>query len=175
MPPLQCERIFRSPGIENLDELLSGRIIVPGAVLPHDLKQMIHGFTPLAFRVKRDGELEPGIPIPRIGGDSLFQTFDIRFRPRLLREVQRRLCAAIALRSLLRGWNQSERLLRSIQIPGLNIAFRKPPDCVRILRIGLQNCRELRRCACNVARGERRLRLFDASLAARIRRPSRAR
>ena len=131
MPPLQRERIFRPPGFEELNQLLSGRIVVPGAVLPHDLKQMIHGFAPLASRVKREGELEPGLPILGIGGDSLFQAFDIRFRPRLLREVQRRLCAAIALGSLLRGWNQSERLLRSIQIPGLNIAFRKPRDRAR--------------------------------------------
>ena len=105
-------------------------------------------------------------PSPADQRRRLVPGLGVGLRPRLFREIKRRLCAAIAVHGLFRGRDKTERLLRPGQIPGLNIAFRQPPNGVHVLRIGLQDRCELRRRAADIARGESGLRVFEASLAA---------
>src|SRR4051812_64321 len=55
---LDRRRIGKAPGFEELDELLARAVVVPFAVAPDDLEQMLRGVLALAFGIQRDREIE---------------------------------------------------------------------------------------------------------------------
>src|SRR5438105_13147090 len=71
--PVDRRFVGRSPGFEQLHELLARAIVVPLAIAPHDLEQMVERLLALSLRVERDREIEARLMVERSGGDLLFQ------------------------------------------------------------------------------------------------------
>src|SRR4051794_18903786 len=58
-PPRLGGGVVKAPGLEELQQLLARRLVVPGAVAPDRLQQRVHRLVALAGRVERDGEVDP--------------------------------------------------------------------------------------------------------------------
>src|SRR5262252_2646087 len=82
--------VGRTPGVEQLDQLLAGAVVVPFAVAPDDLQQVIERLLALALGVQRDRQVEARLVVARIGGDLLLQLADRPERGGLLGELERR-------------------------------------------------------------------------------------
>src|SRR5688572_25006489 len=65
--------VGRTPGFEELHELLARAVVVPLAVAPHDRDQVVDRFRALALAVERDREVEARLVVERIGVDLLLQ------------------------------------------------------------------------------------------------------
>src|SRR5262249_49191633 len=81
--------VGRPPRLETLEELLARAIIIPFAVAPHDLDQLIDRLLPAVLAVERDREVEAGLMVERAGGDLLLELGDRADRLRLLGELER--------------------------------------------------------------------------------------
>ena len=55
------------PGIEQLHKLLARRIVVPGAILDDQRQQLFERAVAIALGVQRQGEIEAGLCVLRIG------------------------------------------------------------------------------------------------------------
>src|ERR1700756_3151552 len=55
--------VGRPPGVEKLDELLAGTVVIPLAVPLDDADQMIERLLPAAFAVEREREVKAGLVI----------------------------------------------------------------------------------------------------------------
>src|SRR5215203_2600156 len=69
-PPEKRHLIGRPPRLEELDELLAGAVVVPIAVAPHDLDELVDRLLALAASVEREREIEAGLMVERIRLDS---------------------------------------------------------------------------------------------------------
>src|SRR5215510_1032925 len=61
--------VGRTPGLEELDQLLARAVVVPLAVALDDLDEVVDRLLAAALAVQRDGEVEPGLMVARIGRD----------------------------------------------------------------------------------------------------------
>src|SRR5271169_5828731 len=68
--------VGRAPGIEELNELLAGAVIIPFTVALDDGDQVLERVVPLALAVEREREIEARLMIERIGGDLLLKLGD---------------------------------------------------------------------------------------------------
>jgi len=57
----------RPDGVENLDQLLARRILVPGAVAPHQFEQFLDGGLGAALAVEGDGQIETRLMVVGVG------------------------------------------------------------------------------------------------------------
>src|SRR4029450_10967399 len=71
LPP-SCDRVLvrRTPGLEELNELLARAVLVPTAVPAHNFKKLVDRFLALAPGVETERQIEPGLVRARGG----FQT-----------------------------------------------------------------------------------------------------
>src|SRR5918994_5976558 len=67
LPP-SCDRVLvrRTPGLEELNELLARAVLVPTAVAAYNFKKLVHGFLALAAGVETERQIESGLMIDRI-------------------------------------------------------------------------------------------------------------
>src|SRR5690606_34165 len=102
-PSLDRMRVLRSPGVKELDELLTRSLVVPVAIAAVDLQQMIHCTRLVATSREGKREIKPGLVIVRIGADFGLELSDIAASTSLLCQLQRRYDARhIARLSLVR-------------------------------------------------------------------------
>src|SRR5262252_5623273 len=76
--------VGRTPGLEELDELLARAVVVPFAVALHDFEQIVDRLLPAALAVQGDGEIEARLMVERIGRDLLLELRDRSHRLGLL-------------------------------------------------------------------------------------------
>src|ERR1700731_2982978 len=69
-----------APGLEELNKLLTGTVIVPFAVAAHDLDQMVERLLPTVIAVQRYCKIKARLMIERVCDDFLFQLGD---RPKM--------------------------------------------------------------------------------------------
>ncbi len=86
----QRRRIGRTPGVEELHELLASAVFVPFAVALDDRVEMIGGLAALVLCVEGCGKLEARLMIERIGVYLLLQFVSRSNRLRLLGKLQSR-------------------------------------------------------------------------------------
>src|SRR5215217_1786708 len=72
-PPRDRHLIHRAPGLEELDELFSGRFVVPAALAAHDLDELVDRLLALAAGVQGNGQIEARLVVAGVGGDLLLQ------------------------------------------------------------------------------------------------------
>src|SRR5690606_25480534 len=58
--------VGRTPGLEELHQLLAGLVILPTAVQPENVKKQVGGVLALVLGVQEQGELEAGVVVLRI-------------------------------------------------------------------------------------------------------------
>src|SRR2546425_10095541 len=90
LAPVDGRLVGRPPRLEELYELLARAVVVPFAIAPDDLEEMVARFGAAPLAVQGDREIEPRLMIERIGGDLLFQFAERTHRFRLLGEFERR-------------------------------------------------------------------------------------
>src|ERR1700716_2150908 len=119
LAPRDRRFVGRTPGLEQLHELLAGAIVVPLAVAADDLDQVVERLGALAFGIEREREVEPRLVIERIGGNLLLQLGDRAEGGSLLGQLDRgadrrhRRVVALGLR------HHRERLLGLVDRAGL--------------------------------------------------------
>src|SRR5215831_4792268 len=59
--------VGRTPGLEELNQLLARAVVVPFAIALDDLQQVIDGLLPLPLAVQREREIEARLMVERIG------------------------------------------------------------------------------------------------------------
>src|SRR5258706_12541174 len=62
-------RVFRPPGFEQLDQLLSGRLVVPAPVTPEQLQEMLECARLVVAGGEREREVKATLVVGRIGRD----------------------------------------------------------------------------------------------------------
>ena len=67
-----------------MHQLFARAVIVPFAVAPDDLDQLLHGFLAFARGIERDREIDARLVIGRVRRDLLFEFIDRTGRLRLL-------------------------------------------------------------------------------------------
>src|SRR5689334_20104387 len=72
-PPRDGERVGRAHRFEELHQLLAPSLLVPGAVAPHQLEQLVDRRLALAGGEQRRRQIEPRLVVLRIGGEALPQ------------------------------------------------------------------------------------------------------
>src|ERR1700683_1797495 len=89
-PPAALDRglVGRPPGIEELNELLAGAVVVPFAVAPDDGDQILERLLPAALAVEREREVEARLVVERIGRHLLLELSDRPERLGLLGQLQ---------------------------------------------------------------------------------------
>src|SRR5688572_27463689 len=92
-PAALCRRpgILQADHLEQLQQPLARRRIVPFAVARHDLEQLVGGAVTVAARHQYAGKLEAGLVIVGIGGDSRVERTGVDIRFGDLGEIDRRL------------------------------------------------------------------------------------
>ena len=122
LAPFDRSFVGRTPGIEELNELLAGAVIVPFAIALHDGDQLFERIQPPAVAVERHREIESGLMVGRIGGDLLLKIGNGPSDLGLLGEIERRTRGGDGCIVLLSCRHHGERLFRLIERAGLDMA-----------------------------------------------------
>src|ERR1041385_7104341 len=69
----QCRLVGWTPSLEKPEELLAGLVLLPTPVLGEDFKQRVDCAGAIATGVPEEGEIEPGLMVPGIGGQAAVQ------------------------------------------------------------------------------------------------------
>src|SRR5215217_2282462 len=88
-PPEHRHVVGRPPGLEELDELLARRLVVPAALAPDDVDQRIDRLLAAAAGVERQGEIEAGLMVERVRLEPALELAGVAERGRLLSELDR--------------------------------------------------------------------------------------
>src|SRR5262245_25830064 len=67
------ELVLGTPGLEELDQLLAGRLIVPAALLADDAQEVVKGLLAAAGGIQRQSEVVAGLVVGRVLLDGLRQ------------------------------------------------------------------------------------------------------
>src|SRR5665213_1058048 len=90
-PRRHGQRVGRSHDLEELDELLARRLLVPGAVPAVEGQQLVDALFALAGAEERRREFEPRLMVVAVGGESGTELVGLAHRlHRLLGKLQRR-------------------------------------------------------------------------------------
>ena len=155
MPARYGGRIARPPGIEQLKQLLAGGVVVEGAILADDGEKLIERALPVAFRVQRDGEIEAALAIIGIGGKLGAERLGVAGARGFARKLEARPGARHRCAVGLCRRHQSQGLLGTGQISGLDVTFGEACGGAVILGVLLQRLGEGLRRGVGVARGKR--------------------
>src|SRR4029077_1487351 len=120
--------IGRTPGIEKLDELLAGAVVVPFAVALDDGEQLLERVGAAALAVEGERQIEARLVVERIGGDLLLELADRAERLGLLGKLEGgggRCDAGVILLALR---HHGERLPRLIERASLHIGARQTAE-----------------------------------------------
>src|SRR5215470_1851381 len=79
--------VGRPPRLEELHELLARAVVVPFAVAPHDLDEMVDRLLAAVLAVERHRKVEPRLVVERIGRDLGLELADRTDRLRLLGQL----------------------------------------------------------------------------------------
>src|SRR5271166_673476 len=88
----RCDRrlVHQTPGFKQLQQLFACRLVVPFAVPPDDLEQLVRRAFAIALRRQRDREVEARLVIVGVGRDRLLERRELTDIGRLLRQPQSR-------------------------------------------------------------------------------------
>src|SRR5579883_2152348 len=131
--------VGRTPGLEELNQLLAGSVVIPFTVAAHDLDQLVERLLPAVISVQSNGEVESRLMIERVGGNLLFQFRDRTKMRGLFGDLKGsagrgdRRIIALGLRHL------RENLFSLLDAPGLQIGSCETCERVRIGRIAGQD------------------------------------
>src|SRR5678816_1986716 len=67
LPAGDRRRVLDAPRLEELHELLARRLLVPAAIAPDDLQQLVGRAGTVALTVQHHGEIEAGLVVVRVG------------------------------------------------------------------------------------------------------------
>ena len=165
-PPTAFDRRFvsRSPRLEQLHQLLARAVVVPFAVAPDDLEEMLERLPAPPLGIERNRQVKTSLVVERIGTKFLLELGERTERGRLLRQLERgprrrdRCILSLGIR------NQRQRLARLLDRPGLHITAGKPGKRVDIARVLGQHLGVKLGCGRGVAVDERCVRLLEQIL-----------
>src|SRR5215210_9489295 len=127
-PPEHRHVVRRSPGLEELDELLARRLVVPGALAPDDVDQRIDRLLAATAGVERKGEVEAGLVVERVRLEPALELAGVAERRRLFGELDRGAGAGDRRVVLLGARRHGEEALRTLEIVEVEMQLRQRRD-----------------------------------------------
>src|SRR5687768_739332 len=112
LPSLHRSRVLGAPGLEELDELLARRGVVPGPVAPDDLQELVGCAGAVAGSIERQRQIEAGLIVTRIGLDAFGEIAGLAELFRLRRKLQSGLGAPNCGVLLLLGGEPAKKTAR---------------------------------------------------------------
>src|SRR5215207_3530154 len=134
-PPEHRQVVGRPPGLEELDELLARRLVVPGALAPDDVDQRIDRLLAAAPGVERKGEVEAGLMVERVRLEPALELAGVAERRRLLGELDRGAGADDRRVVLLARRDHGEEALRALEIVEVEMQLRQRREGGDVLRV----------------------------------------
>src|SRR5208337_2985895 len=131
-------RVHQTPSLEQLQQLLARRLVVPRSVPPDDLDELVGRALAIALGRQREGEIEARLVVVRIGRNRLLERREVADALGLLGHAQRRPCGRdrgvlVLARSGRRdGREQGPGL---IELAGRDAKLGEPPDRFRLTRV----------------------------------------
>src|SRR5215472_16391970 len=159
--PPRCdrERIGRPHRLEELQQLLARGLLVPGAVAPDDLEELVDPGLALARGEERRGKLVARLEIPGVALNPRLELAEraLGFLPGLGELEARAGGGDLGVAGAFLG-RAVERLLRALQIVPADIGARQARDRVGIVGLVLEDLGEDGSGAAVIAVGDRLLR-----------------
>ena len=163
--PAARRLVHRAPGLEELEKLLPGLLLLPTTVLADDFKEVVDGAFAIALGIEEEGEVEARLHVGGIGGDPALRATAGRRAPRSAprdrsgRAPPRRAASLLAdSGSISSVWRARSSLAAGEQAPG------EPGDGGDRFGLGLERRGEALAGAGDVAGGKQRLALGDERL-----------
>src|SRR6201986_4465821 len=89
LAPFDRRLVIRSPRVKKLDKLFAGAVVIPFAIAPGNLNQMIKRLLAASAGIERKGKIKSRLVIKRVGCHFLLEFVDWSKRSRLFSELDR--------------------------------------------------------------------------------------